>query len=128
MSLRSAFALVAAAFVSPFALHATVVNYSDFSSTAGLTLVGNTTTPTTSDGTVLRLVDANIGESGAGYSTTPIGLGAGNSFSTQFQFRITNPGGIDPADGITFVLAATSTGLGGAGGGIGYQGVGNSLA
>jgi Bacterial lectin len=45
-----------------------------------------------------------------------------------FQFRFTDPGGIDPADGITFVLAATSTGLGAGGGQIGYGGVPNSVA
>jgi len=76
----------------------------------------------------LRVVPATTSQSGAAYSTTPITLGSGNSFSTQFQFRITDPGGFGPADGITFVLAASSNGLGGAGGGIGYQGVGNSVA
>ena len=34
----------------------------------------------------------------------------------------------DPADGITFVLASSPTALGGAGGGIGYQGVSSSVA
>lgn len=77
---------------------------------------------------MLRVVPASSGQAGAAYSTTPVTLGSGNSFSTQFQFRITDPGGIDPADGITFVLSAGSSGLGGAGGGIGYGGVNNSVA
>jgi Legume lectin domain/PEP-CTERM motif len=104
--------------------------YNGFSSTAGLTLVGNATTTTTADGTVLRLTPAAFGQSGAAYSTSPFTLGAGDTFSTQFQFRFTNAGGSvgSPADGITFVLAASPTGLGTAGGGMGYQGVPNSVA
>jgi hypothetical protein len=46
---------------------------------------------------------------------------------STFQFQITQPGGIDPADGIVFVLAASSTGLGSTGGDIGYGGVGHSI-
>lgn len=106
----------------------TIVSYNDFSSTAGLTLVGNTSTPTTSDGTVLRVAPATYGQSGAAYSTTPVTLGTSSTFSTTFQFRLTSPGGINPADGLTFVLAKGSSGLGGAGGGIGYAGVPNSVA
>jgi Legume lectin domain/PEP-CTERM motif len=104
--------------------HATLVNYPDFSSTAGLTLVGSTTTVAKQ----LQLTPAAIGQAGAAYSTTAITLGAGNAFSTQFQFQFTGVGGIDPADGITFVLAANPTGLGTGGGGIGYGSVGNSVA
>jgi hypothetical protein len=91
-------------------------------------MVGNTTTTTTGDGTVLRVVSATDSQHGAAYSTTPVTLGSSNSFSTQFQFRFTDTGGIGPADGITFVLAAASGQLGGAGGGIGYGGVDNSVA
>jgi len=122
--------LVAASCALPLgsASASTLVSYSDFSNTSGLTLVGSTSTPTTSDGTVLRVADANYGTSGAAYSTTPITLGTGATFSTTFQFRLTNAGGIDPADGLTFVLANSSTGLGGAGGGIGYAGVLKSVA
>ncbi len=111
-------------------LHAagTIFNYSNFVSTAGLSIVGNATTASTGDGVVLRLTPAAGGQAGAAYSTSPVSLGQNSSFSTQFQFRITNPGGIDPADGITFVLAASPTGLGDPGGGLGYQGVPNSVA
>lgn len=105
---------------------ATVISYPNFNSTAGLTMVGNTAT-TGSPG-VLRIVPANYGQSGAAYSTTPIALGSNATFSTQFQFQFTGAGGIDPADGITFVLAASPNGLGGAGGGLGYIGVPNSVA
>lgn len=107
---------------------ASVVTYNGFASTAGLTLVGNTTaTTTTSDGTVLRLTAAAGGQSGAAYSTSAVALGANATFSTTFDFRFTSPSS-PPADGITFVLAASPTGLGGAGGGLGYQNVANSVA
>ncbi|MCE1251817.1 MAG: PEP-CTERM sorting domain-containing protein [Comamonadaceae bacterium] len=91
---------------------------------SGLTCVGDTVVV----GNALRLTPAVDGQAGAGYSTTPVALGSGATFSTSFQFQLTQPGGIDPADGITFVLAQGTSGLGGAGGGMGYQGVGNSVA
>jgi hypothetical protein len=104
-----------------------IANYADFTGACGsstLTCVGNATTV----GSVLRVAPASSGQSGAAYSTTPVTLGSNAIFSTTFQFQFTQPGGIDPADGITFVLANNSSGLGGAGGGIGYQGVANSVA
>lgn len=103
-----------------------VLSYPSFAGTCGfsLTCVGNTA----ESGTALRVTPAAGGQSGAAYSTTPITLGASATFSTTFQFQFTNPGGIDPADGITFVLAKSPTGLGVSGGGLGYQGVANSVA
>jgi hypothetical protein len=114
--------------LAPFAAHASTVTFSDFSSTAGLTLVGNAATAVTGDGTVLRVSPANYWQAGAAYSTSAITLSNSDVFSTQFQFRFTNPGGIDPADGITFVLAANPTGLGASGFGIGYYGLQHSVA
>jgi hypothetical protein len=125
---RLSLAVALTAVLVPAALHADTVFYNGFSNTTGLTLVGNTTTTTTGDGTVLRVVPSNFSQAGAAYYTSGFTLGTSATFSTQFQFRLTNPGGIDPADGITFVLAASPNGLGGAGGGIGYQGVGHSVA
>ena len=103
-----------------------LANYTNFNGACGTTLtcVGNTTSTTP----VLRLTPATTGQAGAAYSPTPVTLGGGGVFSTAFQFRFTNTGGIAPADGITFVLAASSAGLGGAGGGLGYLGVPNSVA
>ncbi len=110
--------------------HATTITYPNFNSTSGLTLVGSTTT-TGSPG-VLRIVSASdqgtTNNSGAAYSTTPILLGTGATFSTRFQFQLSDAGGLDPADGFTFVLAKSPTGLGGGGGGMGYLGVDNSFA
>jgi Legume lectin domain/PEP-CTERM motif len=104
--------------------------YNGFGSTAGLTLVGNAATTATGDGTVLRLTPATYSQTGAAYSTSPFTLGAGDTFSTQFQFRFTDPGGFvgSPADGITLVLAKSPSGLGLGGGGLGYLGVPNSVA
>jgi len=122
---------VAAACCSAMAVgsaSANVVTFGDFSSTAGLTLIGGAATASTSDGAVLRVTPAVGSDSGAAYSTSPITLGSHDTFSTTFKFRFTNPGGIDPADGITFVLAANPSGLGGVGVGMGYSGVPNSVA
>lgn len=124
----TAWALAVAA-ISAFTCQADVIfDYPNFSSTSGLTLVGNASTTTTSNGTVLRLTSASSFQNGAAYSTTPVTLGPSDTFSTTFEFQFTDTGGIDPADGITFVLAASSSGLGDSGGGLGYEGVANSIA
>ena len=91
----------------------TLFTYNGFSNKTGLTLVGNAITTATSDGTVLRLTPAVSSQSGAAYATTPVTLGNNATFSTRFQFRFTGQGGQDPADGITFVMGTTTTGLGG---------------
>lgn len=120
-------AIVGGAMLSP-AHAAVVISYPGFTgacSGGGLTCVGNTVV--TGSG-ALRVSNAAAFNSGAGYSTTAIALGIGATFSTTFQFQITNRGGIAPADGLTFVVSAATAGLGAAGGGLGYQGVGNSVA
>jgi hypothetical protein len=104
-----------------------VVSYPDFSNTAGLTMIGSASTAVTSDGTVLRVTPASGNSTGAAYSTSSITLGSNATFSTSFQFRFTNPGGWDPADGIVFILAANTSGIGGAGVGMGYAGVPHSV-
>ena len=106
---------------------AAVISYGDFSSTAGLTVVGSAGAVNTADGTVMRLTPDQGSRSGAFYSTNSLQLGSNATFSTSFQFRMTHSGGI-PADGLAFVLAASPTGLGSSGQGMGYQGVNNSFA
>jgi hypothetical protein len=106
---------------------AAVISYGDFSSTAGLTVVGSAGTVNTADGTVMRLTPDMGSRSGAFYSTNSLQLGANATFSTTFQFRMTHAGGT-PADGLAFVLAASPSGLGSAGQGMGYQGVNHSFA
>jgi hypothetical protein len=106
-------------------LQAAGVSYLNFSSTAGLNLVGSTATAIGYNRqSVLRLTLADGGQSGAAWSTSAISFSSrADTFSTFFQFQITNPDGIDPADGIVFALQPVSAGVGGVGGSIGYGGV-----
>jgi len=103
-------------------------SFPNFTDTSGLTMTGSTSTAVTGDGTVLRIIPAAGSQAGAAYSTSAVTLGSGATFSTQFQFRFTGAGGADPADGITFVVAASPGGLGTSGYGMGYEGVANSIA
>jgi hypothetical protein len=49
-------------------------------------------------------------------------------WSVWFEMAMGKVGGAGPADGICFVLQSQSTNVGGAGGGIGYGGIGTSVA
>ncbi|MCP9474107.1 MAG: hypothetical protein NNA19_02515 [Nitrospira sp.] len=106
-----------------------IINYPDFSSVAGLTLNGNAAQV----GNVLRVTPAIGGQSGSVFSTTPVTLSSNASFSTYFQFRFTNPGGLCDgqgcgADGLTFTVQTVGNNVGGAGGGIGYAYISPSVA
>ena len=111
---------------------ATTVNFPDFSSTTGLTLNGNAAVVTNGidPNLVLRLVPATTGQSGSMFSSTTINSA---DFSTNFQFRITNPGGVTDlsgekgADGFVFVIQPVSSSHGGSGGGLGYAGITPSI-
>ncbi len=128
MTRRTLFAAAALALaaLAPQAQAALVIDYANFTGACGstLTCVGSTAV----NAGDLRLTPSSFNTAGAGFSKTAISLGAGATFSTSFQFRMDQAGGIDPADGFTFVLSKASSGLGGAGGGLGYQGVANSVA
>src|SRR4029453_558716 len=100
---------------APSAL-ATTITFADFSSVAVLTLNGSATSASTADGAVLRLTPSASFQSGSAFSTAQIGLGAGSTFSTFFQFRITDPAGLAPADGLAFVLQTVANNVGGTGG------------
>jgi hypothetical protein len=70
----------------------------------------------------LRLTDGQVYETRSAFFTVPV---SDQRFSTTFQFQVTDP----IADGFAFVIqndAATAIGLGG--GGLGYQGLANSIA
>lgn len=100
--------------------------YTDFDSTAGLTLNGSAV----QTGSVLRLTPALNGQAGSAFTTNPITLGPAGSFNTYFSFQITNPGN-GGADGVAFLVqndAAGDLALGGGGGWIGYSGITASLA
>jgi hypothetical protein len=116
------------------------VNFPNFSDLSALTLNGAARSPIDNpvsvDGqNVLRLTN-NLGQGGSAFLTKPISLrDAGGflaSFSTTFQFQISNPRGIGDqdgqgADGLVFVVQTQANNVGGAGGGIGYAGIRRSL-
>ena len=109
-----------------------IESFIGFSSPGGLTFNGSTQTTTTSDGVVLRLVPAATGQAGSAFTSTPV---AANGFSTAFNFRLTNPGGITDAaslvgaDGFTFTLQSVSANsLGASGGSLGYEGINHSVS
>lgn len=105
--------------------------FSSFSSATGLTLTSSATT-STSDGTVLRLVTATTNDVGVAFSSSQPNVTSG--FSTAFEFRLSNRGGITDstgaagADGFTFTIQTTgATATGATGIGLGYQGINHSL-
>ncbi len=112
-------------------LHATNITFADFSDPGTLTLNGAAAVTTTSDGAVLRLTPALGSRSGSAFNSETINAG---TFSTYFEFRITEPGGtlfdgntINGADGLVFVVQSVSASIGGAGQGIGYAGIPTSV-
>ena len=108
---------------------AQAVSYPNFSSTAGLTLKGTAIIAGAGDNKVLRLTEPKCCSAGSAFTTNVVPFQiAADIFSTFFQFRITNTGGIAPADGIVFVLRDAGTpGLGGTGANLGYDGIGKSV-
>jgi hypothetical protein len=125
----SAAGLVALAL--PAQMPAQSLVFSNFSSTSGLTINGNSGTTSTSDGTVLRLVPAIGDQAGSVFSTAQRNI---SGFSTAFQFRLTNRSGVNDstgkngADGFVFVVQRVgSTSLGGIGEFLGYSGIGSSV-
>lgn len=128
--MRTIFKLVSAAALALTTVGANaalVINYADFSSTAGLTLNGNAAQV----GNVLRVTPALPGQAGSAFSSSTVSLASNASFSTHFQFRFSAPGVSDGqgvgADGLVFVVQTVSNNVGGAGGGIGYFGIPNSI-
>src|ERR1039458_3643091 len=103
------------------ALGLTVTNFS----TPFLTLNGSANS--ISNGTVLRLTPAQANQAGSAF--LPVTLSSNLTFSSSFQFLLSNGGGIAGADGMTFVLqAAGATALGGSGAALGYGGIAPSVA
>ncbi len=73
----------------------------------------------------LLLTNGGTGQATSAYYRTAVNVA---SFNTQFNFQI-NGGTATKADGMTFVLQNTGlTAVGAAGGGLGYNGIGNSIA
>lgn len=100
------------------------LNYADFSSVAGLQINGNASQL----GNKLNLTPADYNQSGSAFSTNSIALPADASFSSAFSFEILNRGGLgNGADGLVFAIQTNANNVGGAGGGIGYYGIPNSV-
>jgi len=112
---------------------ATTFTFSDFSSTSGLTLLGNAAT----SANALRTTSAAINEAGAAWYNTPVNVAGG--FDTYFKFQITDRGGYSPdwslipgstgGDGFAFVIQGVNTSqLGAYASGLGYFYIPDSLA
>ncbi|MBL4573273.1 MAG: PEP-CTERM sorting domain-containing protein [Gammaproteobacteria bacterium] len=104
--------------------------YSDFSDTSELQLNGSAAAPL-GPNNALRLTNSTS-QSGSAFRTNAIALNSNVSFSTAFQFRISDPVGSSDsdgqgADGLVFVVQTVANNVGGSGGGIGYQGISNSV-
>ena len=114
---------------------ALTITYTDFTYVSALTLNGSASTigNPVFDGSqnVLRLTNG-LSQGGSAFSTSAISLASNASFSTAFNFRISNPLGASDsdgqgADGIVFTVQTVSNNVGGIGGGIGYFGISNSV-
>jgi hypothetical protein len=104
--------------------------FTDFSDVSALQLNGNAAQV----GNVLRVTPEAFFQSGSAFMSSAVALGASYSFSTFFSFRISSPSFGDGdgdglgADGLTFIIQTNSNTAGAAGGGLGYQGIPNSVA
>ena len=120
--------LVSSVVLVGLASAAIVINFPNFANCSTLQLNGNAACTSN----VLRVTPANFGQGGSTFSQTLVPLGPGNTFRTFFSFQITGNFGSDNdgsgADGITFTVQPNASTAGGAGGGIGYSGIPNSVA
>lgn len=115
-----------AVLLAPTAAGATTIVFNDFSTTTGLQLNGGSATANDGVRDVLRITSSQYDQAGSVFSTNPVTLGADVSFSTRFTFNFNAPLG-GGADGIVFTVQTNSSDVGGIGGGIGYQGIPNSV-
>lgn len=113
--------------------NAITISYSDFSDLSDFQLNGsaaNIPNPAL-PGNVLRLTNERS-QSGSAFLSDSVLLNDQASFSARFDFRITKPiGSFDNdgwgADGLAFVVQTVSNSVGGAGGGIGYRYIPDSV-
>ena len=117
-------------------VRAATIEFGDFSDVSALALNGAASEVFDSGRSVLRLTGTSGQIAGSAYLANPVALGSDGSFSTAFQFRMSNATGSDDpdgpgADGLAFVVQTTSSTFLGTGGGyLGYGGgvLPNSLA
>ncbi|MCD8534135.1 MAG: putative Ig domain-containing protein [Verrucomicrobia bacterium] len=101
----------------------TVYNFADFTDSSAWQLNGNAT----SGSGVLTLTQNINNQVGSAFIKTPIDLTSNPDFLSHFRFRI--HGTADGADGMAFILQGVGpTALGTGGGGLGLQGLTQSLA
>ncbi len=100
----------------------TVVNDSTgFTTTAGLNLIGGVSLA----GEALELTNGTDDEARAVWYATPVNI---QNFTTNFNFQVT-PASASTADGLTFTIQnAGAQAIGANGEGLGYQGIGSSVA
>ncbi|MBB1074177.1 PEP-CTERM sorting domain-containing protein [Rhodoferax sp. 4810] len=128
MTIKPTTFLTSALLLSSQLASAAALDFNDFSNTTGLQLNGAATVT----GGILRLTPATNNQSGSVFSSDRIMLDANTSFSSMFQFRITNSGGNRDtdgigADGLVFVMQTMSNTAGTIGGGMGYKGLSPSF-
>jgi hypothetical protein len=129
MNIKPLVFLFFGSFISYGALAAPII-FTDFSNVSALQLNGSAA----QSGTALRLTPEAFGQSGTAFLNSAVSLGTNVSFSSAFSFSISTPTfGIGDgdglgADGITFIIQTNSNTAGGAGGGMGYFGIPNSVA
>jgi hypothetical protein len=102
-----------------------VISYTDFHDLSNVQLNGTAQSLSPNADGILRLTN-NTGQASSAFWLDPLNLSDNVSFSAMFSFRIYNNinGG---ADGLTFTLQPNSNTAGSAGGGLGYQGIANSM-
>ena len=97
-----------------------LINYSQGFSSADGPMQFNGSTNL--DDTRLQLTNGGLSQAGSAFWATPVNIQA---FTTDFIFQLSNP----IADGITFTIQNNGpTALGQSGGGLGYAGIGKSIA
>ncbi|NND96321.1 MAG: hypothetical protein HKN47_03205, partial [Pirellulaceae bacterium] len=102
-------------------------NYSDFQNSAGLVTNGGASIL----GDKLQITNDAVFQTGSAFFDTAIDIDSDTSFQTAFSFEMTGGLGTGGADGILFVLQNSDEGpdaLGRVGSGLGYDGIGNSIA
>ena len=121
--------LLATLLLAASSANAAIINYADFSDTTGLSLNGSTTVINNA----LRLTGNGSSDGGSVFTSNAISLLNNSSFAASFSFRIfDNSSGGDSdgggADGLAFVVQTQNANVGAVGGGLGYQGITNSVA
>ena len=114
------------------ASQAAVFNYDDFSDLSDWQVNGDAIALNPNAENNLRLTESSGFQGGSAFLSNAITLNAESSFQAFFEFQITNSAGASDndgigADGLVFVVQTNDNSVGGAGGGIGYLGIDNSV-